>query len=212
MEGQTEEGFVNEVLRNHLVEQGYHSVEARIFGNARLRGGIPKWPSARTDIMNHLREDPDRIVTTMVDYYALPQKGPGGWPGRAEAARLRTTEQKGRCVQNALRADLIAEMGSRFDSKRFVPFVVMHEFEGLLFSDCAGFSRVIGGSGHEADFRKIREQFPTPEEINDSPATAPSKASRLSCQVTRSHFWECVPSWRLDSRAFVPSVHISMGG
>jgi hypothetical protein len=66
-------------------------------------------------------------------------------------------------------------MGNRFDSKRFVPFVVMHEFEGLLFSDCAAFSRVIGGSGLEADFRKIREQFPTPEEINDSPNTAPSK-------------------------------------
>jgi len=69
VEGQTEESFVNEVLRNHLVEQGYHSVEARIFENARMRGGIPKWPSARTDIMNHLREDQDCIATTMVDYY-----------------------------------------------------------------------------------------------------------------------------------------------
>jgi hypothetical protein len=33
--------------------------------------------------------------------------------------------------------------GGRFDPRRFVPFVVMHEFEGLLFSDCAAFSRGI---------------------------------------------------------------------
>ena len=80
VEGQTERDFVNKVLRNHLVEKGYSSIDARIVGDARhrQRGGICKWPSARTDIMNHLREDRDRIVTTMVDYYALPQKGPGG--------------------------------------------------------------------------------------------------------------------------------------
>jgi len=60
VEGQTEEAFVNEVLRDHLVSKGYHSVEARIVGNARLRqrrGGIRPWLSVRTDIVNHLRED-----------------------------------------------------------------------------------------------------------------------------------------------------------
>jgi hypothetical protein len=33
-------------------------------------------------------------------------------------------------------------MGQGFDARRFVPFVVVHEFEALLFSDCAAFSRV----------------------------------------------------------------------
>jgi hypothetical protein len=66
-------------------------------------------------------------------------------------------------------------MGSRFDARRFIPFVVMHEFEGLLFSDCAAFSRGIGRPGLESGFQGIRDQFPTPEEIDDSPVTAPSK-------------------------------------
>src|ERR1700680_1388202 len=66
-------------------------------------------------------------------------------------------------------------MGMRFDAERFVPFVVMHEFEGLLFSDCAAFSRGIGRADLESGFREIRDQFATPEEINDSPFTAPSK-------------------------------------
>jgi hypothetical protein len=178
VEGQTEESFVNEVLRNHLVAKGYHSVDARIIGNARLRqyrGGIRPWPSARKDIINHLREDQECIATTMVDYYALPQTAPGEWPGRARSKRMSTVEEKARCVQDALRDDVVTEMGNRFDSDRFMPFVVMHEFEGLLFSDCAAFSRGIGRSDLEVSLREIREDFATPEEINDSSDTAPSK-------------------------------------
>ena len=214
VEGQTEKDFVNKVLRNHLVEKGYSSIDARIVGDPRhrQRGGICKWPSARNDIVNHLREAPDCIATTMVDYYALPQKGPGGWPGRAEATRLRTIEQKGQCVQNALREDLITEMGSRFDSKRFVPFVVMHEFEGLLFSDCAAFSRVIGRSDLEADFRKIREQFATPEDIDDSPATAPSKRVEALAPSYQKRLLGVLAVLEMDSRAFGQNVRISMAG
>jgi hypothetical protein len=178
VEGQTEEDFVNEVLRSHLVSKGFHSVEARIVGNARLRqrrGGIRPWPSVRTDIMNHLREDQGCISTTMVDYYALPREGAGRWPGRARSKNLNLIEKKALCVEDALRDDLAMEMGEHFDSRRFVPFVVMHEFEGLLFSDCAAFSRGIGRPDLEVSLRGIRESFTTPEEINDSPVTAPSK-------------------------------------
>jgi hypothetical protein len=51
----------------------------------------------------------------------------------------------------------------------------MHEFEGLLFSDCGAFSRAIGRPELESKFKAVRDQFQTPEEINDSPDTAPSK-------------------------------------
>jgi hypothetical protein len=173
VEGQTEEDFVNEVLRDHLVSRGYHSVEARIVGNARLRGrrgGIRPWASVKKDIGNHLQEDRACFATTMVDYYGLP----GAWPGRALSTHRGTTRGKAQCVQEAMLDDLAAEMGG-FNPARFVPFVVMHEFEGLLFSDCAAFSRAIGRSDLERNFRDIREQFATPEEIDDSPVTAPSK-------------------------------------
>ena len=110
VEGQTEEDFVNEVLRDHLVSKGYHSVEASIVGNARLRqrrGGIRPWPSVKMDIINHLREDPGCVATTMVDYYALPQTGAGGWPGRAESKDLSSIEKKALCVHDAVRDDLV---------------------------------------------------------------------------------------------------------
>jgi len=177
VEGQTEEGFVNEVLRDHLVSKGYHAVEARIVGNARLRerrGGIRAWPSVRVDIARHLKEDPSCVATTLVDYYGLPQGEGRAWPGRGKAANLPVAE-KARCVEEAVLADLTAAMGSRFDIRRFVPFVVMHEFEALLFSDCAAFSRGIGRPDLESGLQGIRDQFATPEEIDDSPVTAPSK-------------------------------------
>jgi hypothetical protein len=88
---------------------------------------------------------------------------------------MRTIDEKARCVEDAVRDDVATEMGNRFDSDRFIPFVVMHEFEGLLFSDCAAFSRGIERPDLEIRLREVRDGFATPEEINDSPDTAPSK-------------------------------------
>jgi hypothetical protein len=175
VEGPTEERFVTRILRTHLVSKGYHSVEARIVGNARQRehrGGICPWPSVKREIVNHVREDPGCIATTMVDYYGLPSSGDKAWPGRERAAHISGAQAKAKCVGDAIRADLLAETG---DVRRFVPFVVMHEFEGLLFSDCGSFARAIGRADLETGFREIRGKFDTPEEINDSPTTAPSK-------------------------------------
>src|SRR5713101_2359479 len=91
VEGETEETFVNEVLRAHLVARGFERVDARLLGNARQRdrrGGIRGWSAARRDIVRHLAQDPGCIATTMVDYYGLPQTGEKAWPGRADASLL----------------------------------------------------------------------------------------------------------------------------
>jgi Domain of unknown function (DUF4276) len=177
VEGQTEEDFVNEVLRDHLVVQGYKSVSARIIGNARLRrrrGGVRSWPVVQRDITSHLRQDPGCVATTMVDFYGLPSGGEGAWPGR-DGATGTQVERKASRVEKALLQSVVDVMGASFDQSRFVPFVVMHEFEGLLFSDCAAFGQGIGRPDMEPKFRQIRDGFETPEDINDSPDTAPSK-------------------------------------
>ncbi len=177
VEGQTEETFVNEVLRSHLFHCGYESVSARIVGNARVRsrrGGIRPWLAVRKDIINHLQQDRGCVATTMVDFYALPQTGDRAWPGRAAAVGV-SGHQKASVVEEALRNDLAHEMGTDFDITRFLPFVVVHEFEGLLFSDCAAFARGICRPDLEPSFSQIRQSFATPEEIDDSPVTAPSK-------------------------------------
>ena len=177
VEGETEETFVNEVLRSHLYSCGYEKVSARLIGNSRQRdrrGGIRAWSSVRGDILAHLKEDAGAVVTTMVDYYGLPRTGGRAWPGRAKAAML-AFEQKAETVEDALLADICQEMGKNFDANRIIPFVMMHEFEGLLFSDCGLFAQGIGQPDLAPRFQAIRDQFTNPEEINDSPVSAPSK-------------------------------------
>jgi hypothetical protein len=173
VEGDTEEGFVNEVLRPHLVARGYHDVGARLLGNARQRmnrGGIRSWDVVRNDITRHLKGDGGAIATTMVDYYGLPDS----WPGRTKAKSAPTLE-KPKVIEKAIHEDLSSTMGSGFNAGRFIPYVVMHEFEGLLFSDCFAFAKAIGQEELQYKFQSIRDQFNTPEEINDSPQSAPSK-------------------------------------
>jgi len=177
VEGETEETFVNEVLAPQLYGFGYTRISARLLGNARQRsrrGGIRGWDTVRGDILNHLRQDRGCLATTMVDYYALPREGKHAWPGRGDAGRL-PFPSKAATVQTALHADICSELGDDFDPTRFVPYVVMHEFEGLLFSDCVRFGVGIGRPELASQFQAIRDAFSTPEEINDSQTTAPSK-------------------------------------
>ena len=177
VEGETEETFVNEALAPHLSRFGYQKVSARLLGNSRnrdRRGGIKGWNAVRNDIIEHLKDDTECLATTMVDYYRLPKEGQRAWPGRLEAG-LKPFTEKGPIVQAALHADICAALGDNFNPRHFVPYVMMHEFEGLLFSDCERFADSIGRPELEGRFQAIRDAFSTPEEINDSPHTAPSK-------------------------------------
>lgn len=177
VEGQTEAIFVNRVLGSHLSGYGYSVVAARLMGNAlqrSRRGGVKPWPAVRKGIVNHLREDSRRIVSTMVDYYGLPQSSQRGWPGRAEASGLALSE-KASTIEDLLLAEVCGQMGGSFNPDRFVPYVMMHEFEAMLFSDCAAFARGIGSPDLAASLQAIRDEFASPEQIDDSPVTAPSK-------------------------------------
>jgi hypothetical protein len=177
VEGETEEMFVNQILRPHLTGIGYHNVSAKLLGNARARthrGGIRKWPTVRDDILRHLKDDQNIFSTVMVDYYALPGNGNDAWPGRDSPPNL-SAREKGNLVEQAILEDIAAKMSVNSAVCRFVPFVMMHEFEALLFSNCEAFARSIGMPQIQSQLDAIRNAFSSPEEINDSPQTAPSK-------------------------------------
>jgi hypothetical protein len=109
VEGQTEETFVQNVLRDHLVQAGFGSVSARLVGNPRLRsrrGGIRSWQSTRNDVLRHLKQDAGAVAATMVDYYGMPPE----WSGRANATGKRSTSEKAECVETALHEDICREL------------------------------------------------------------------------------------------------------
>ncbi|MEM9453125.1 MAG: DUF4276 family protein [Myxococcota bacterium] len=162
------------------MNRGYAVVSARLLGNARSReqrGGIRRWDAVRKEITRHLTEDRACIASTMVDYYALPASGNGAWPGRARAAGLTVAEaaERAEVVGVALHEDIGRFMGSGFNPRRFEPFVTMHEYEGLLFSDCQNLAEGLHKPELVSRLQEIRDAFPTPEDINDSKKTAPSK-------------------------------------
>ena len=177
VEGQTEESFVIELLVPYLYSKGYTMIGARIVGNARQRdrsGGIKPWQAVREGILNHLKQDAGCLVSTMVDFYGLPQSGAGAWPGR-KAAATTVYSAKAHTVEDALLSDVSQNMGKGFNPNRFVPYVMMHEFEAMLFSDCVAFSNGIGNPALASQFQSVRDAFANPEELDDSPLTAPSK-------------------------------------
>lgn len=110
----------------------------------------------------------------MLDYYGLPQDGSNGWPGRAQACE-HTFPSNARAVENTIAVDIYKEMGSGFNRERFIPYLMIYEFESMLFSDCERFAEGIGQPKLAPKFLGIRDMFGCPEEIDDSPQTAPSK-------------------------------------
>ncbi len=175
VEGRTELRFVYEVLAPHLYTLGYTSVVASLMGTAvsrENRGGVKAWSDVLQDIVNKLRGDRGLIVSTMVDYYGMPHN----WPGRAAVPPSgETPSQIAGPIEQGMLDAVVSEMGSGFNARRFVPYVMMHEFEALLFSDCNGLAVGIRQLALAPRLQAVRDEFATPEAIDDSPYSAPSK-------------------------------------
>lgn len=174
VEGQTERTFIQSVLAPWL---GYRGVvlSARLVGKPGSKGGATSFRRAQNDMLSLLKQESDTYVTTMFDFYGMPEE----WPGRGEAKRL-SHHNKAPHVEQAIKDTVLAEFESGIDRRRLFPYIQMHEFEALLFSEPSALSHVMLDPHAEKKLRAIRDRFNTPEQINDSPITAPSKRiSRL---------------------------------
>lgn len=168
-EGQTEEMFVNEMLTPVFFPKGIQLVPALV-GKPGHKGGNFKFERLQTDVKNRLLGDRTAYCTTFFDYYGLPQ----GFPGKDTLVAHADIRDKAAAVQNAMVDELIRLIGQ--DSmRRFIPFVQMYEFEALLFSDPDAFAIGVDRISLNQHLKAISAQFESPEHINNSPVTAPSK-------------------------------------
>ena len=84
-EGQTEQGFVEEVLRPYLQDKGIKGIKSTLIETNKkknARGGLLSYNHALTDLrlLQRTKIDGDferHIFTTMFDFYALPDDFPG---------------------------------------------------------------------------------------------------------------------------------------
>ena len=101
------------------------------------------------------------FVTSLVDFY--------GFKGKGRATPDALEQRIDRAVRRRIRCS--------WDESRVFAYVQRHEFEALLFSDVSCFGAVIDNIPDStlAALQTVRGRFATPEDINDSPATALSK-------------------------------------
>lgn len=161
VEGQTEEEFVKQVLADYLRRRSVEPTPV-LLGRARSTGQGGGNVTVERLTQDMVRLYPDfNAVTSLVDFYGFKDKG------------NRTVDE----LEKYLHEKIGNRIARSWNETRVFPYVQQYEFEGLLFSNVGAFARLgdIGIPENVEELRNARSQFPTPEDINDSHDTAPSK-------------------------------------
>lgn len=172
-EGPTEKFFCKHLLEEHFKSLGIE-LEYPLISHS--NGGIVKWKYLKPQIENSLIDE-SCYVTTFIDYYGIESHH--AFPEWDTAHEESDKSRRMNILQEGMHADLSEEIKGRF-----IPYIQLHEFEALVFSNYAAFEDYY--EEREANFVKLAEvcmQNPNPETINDSPMTAPSK--RLITHIKR---------------------------
>lgn len=167
-EGDTEELFVREILAPHLAGFGVYAtatgvLSKRLASGKKITGGN-LWGNVRNSL-KPLLQDSDAWVTTLLDYYGLPDDFPGFGSGYAltgnAAAHVNTIERA------------LAEAVNQ--SPRFIPFLALHEFEAWYFVRPKQVAAFYGQENIARMMQEASDRAGGPEAINHGKETHPSK-------------------------------------
>lgn len=165
VEGQTEEAFVRELLMPHYARVGLYLTPIIVNTSPGYKGGVVSYAKIKPQLMRLCRQDAGAHVSTLFDLYALPQD----FPGKSTVAY----PNNGSGQQKA--AFLEAQLAQDIGQPNFIPNLMVHEFEALLFVQPEKFSEWTDSRAVLARLSADAQAHATPEDINDSPQTAPSK-------------------------------------
>jgi hypothetical protein len=160
VEGDTEIRLVEKLIMPYLHSKGItntvNCVTITTNRKQHKKGGVPSYGKFKNEVERHLAQR-DVIVTSLVDYYKLPTDFP---------AYTTDSHQIGR-IEKAVSDDI--------QHPAFMPYIQRHEVEALMFCVRDGFEFVIDDEAKIRQLDGIMKQYPNPEDINNSPHTAPSK-------------------------------------
>lgn len=138
-------------------------VTKRVKNGANFKGGVSSWQKVFGDLGRLLRDTNAAAITTMLDYYGLPSDFPGMSSRPPGSARSRAEHVE-------------AAMAAVVGDVRFIPYLSLHEFEALVL---ASLDRAIGVFDDDSfaitTLKQQLEHFSTAEDVNEQPATAPSR-------------------------------------
>jgi hypothetical protein len=152
VEGETEEKFVKDILNLYFETKD-------IFLHPINLNGVSKYSIIKNELQSLLKNTTYVLVTTMIDLYASP----ADMPKKDEINQNMNHIQKVTFLENAFKEDI--------NNEKFLPYLQLYEFEALLFSNVNYFSLLSKDISYFENIVRTKE----PEEINDSPDTAPSK-------------------------------------
>lgn len=168
VEGKTEQIFIQDIVSPYLAGKGVY-ITPIIISKPGQKGGDVRFSRVKNDIRLHLKQRPDTYLTLFVDFYGIMKD----WPGFEEAKRQTTPSGKAETINSATKSQVNDLFGGNDSERRFIPYVAMHEFEAMLFSEPEELAAQLGVSQSRID--KILKECGEPEQIDDSPQTAPSK-------------------------------------
>lgn len=169
-EGRTEQEFCQKVLSPYLAP--YHiAIQAPLI--KKVQGGIANWNSLKKEIEIHLHRDKDAVVTTLLDYYGI--KSTHDFPDWTHAETIIDKNERMVLLEKAMKESIADSL-----RHRFIPYLQLHEFEGLLFNDINIFfaqftpDELVGKEELESTLR----EYPNPEMINNSLENSPGHRLR----------------------------------
>jgi hypothetical protein len=165
VEGQTEEAFVRELLAPHYNRIGKYLTPIIVSTSPGYKGGVVSYAKVKSQLLRLCKQDSGAYITTLFDLYALP----GDFPGKNSAGYPSTGSghQKSAFLEMQLAQDI--------NLANFIPNLMVHEFEALLFTQPEKFSEWTDDKTVVSTLRAVTEAYATPEDINHGPHTAPSK-------------------------------------
>jgi hypothetical protein len=134
------------------------------------RGGIVSWGTLKHQIEKLSKKDPTAYISTMIDYYGMYANHQ--FPGWSESLKLVDKSTRLDYLESKMLEDIDIRLRNRF-----IPYIQLHEFEGLLFSDKTVFLQLFSEMIRDASLlhATFAEYSSNPELINDSVESAPSK-------------------------------------
>ena len=129
------------------------------------------------------------MITTFLDYYALPSDFPGTH-GLQSADPYQSV------------AHLEMAIKQHFTDPRFHPFLMLHEFEALLFADPDTVATGMNDPAKAQNLHMVRDNASGPEKVNNSQATHPS--ARISLAFPR--YQKVIDGLTLVSQIGLPKI------
>lgn len=164
-EGQSEEEFVNGILKPYFNSHKIYDVRPILMSTSRgHKGGDIKYDRLKFNIDKLLNRETDILVTTFIDFFRLKND----FPKFEEAQTIQNKIERVGFLEEAL--------SHAINNHRFIPYIQLHEFEGLLFASKDGFEFLpdLKQANLNSLLLAVTEKE-NPEELNDGELTAPSK-------------------------------------